>query len=163
VTPFPDPNVRNLKNSKAQNVQQARQKIEEIAGRLKRGEDFAMLAQSFSEDVNTAPNGGDLGFIPESSLEKTSPELRNAVVSLQPGAVSPIIQTPDGFRILKLVSREPAGQRELGDPRVQQDIRDRLINRKEQLLKNAYLEMARNEAQVSNYFAQRIVAAARAK
>src|SRR5437667_8154911 len=50
VTPFPDPNIRNLKNDKAQNEEQARKKILMIEQRLKQGEDFAMIASSYSED-----------------------------------------------------------------------------------------------------------------
>ncbi len=88
VTPFPDPNIRNLKNSKAQNDKDARTKIEDIAARLKRGEDFAMLAQNYSEDANSAPNGGDMGFVPESALEKANPELRKLVMSLPLNGVS---------------------------------------------------------------------------
>jgi peptidyl-prolyl cis-trans isomerase SurA len=157
VTPYADPNVRNLKNSKAQNVAEAKAKIADIAARLKRGEDFAMLAQNYSEDANTAPSGGDMGFISESSLEKASPELRKLVISLQPGAVSQVIATNEGFRILKVISREPAGQRELNDPRVQQSIRDTLLNRKDQLLKAAYYEVARNSSKIDNYMARTIV------
>src|SRR5207247_1903455 len=85
VTPFPDPNIRNLKNDKAQNEEQARKKILLIEQRLKQGEDFAILAQSYSEDPNTAANGGDLGFVQESALERAQPELRKMVMSLQPG------------------------------------------------------------------------------
>src|SRR5215510_4742866 len=44
VSPFPDTNVRNLKNSKAQNDKDAKTKIEDIMARLRRNEDFAMLA-----------------------------------------------------------------------------------------------------------------------
>jgi peptidyl-prolyl cis-trans isomerase SurA len=40
---------------------------------------------------------------------------------------------------------------------VQQTIRETLINRKDQLLKAAYYEVARNEAKVVNYFANRVV------
>jgi len=54
---------------------------------------------------------------------------------------------------LKRFSREPAGQRELDDPRVQQNIRETLRTRKEQLLRNAYVEACRNETQVVNYLA----------
>ena len=153
VTPQPDPNVRNLKNSKAQNENEARQKIGDIGVRLKRGEDFSMLAQNYSEDPNSAPNGGDMGFIPESALDKANPELRKMVASLQPGATSPTIHTQEGYRILKVISKEPAGQRELNDPRVQQNIRETLLNRKDQLLKAAYYETARNAAKVENYLA----------
>ena len=157
VTPNPDPNVRNLKNSKAQNEKQAKEKIEDIAARLQRGEDFGMLAQNYSEDPNSAANGGDMGPIPVSNLDKVSPELKRLVLSMQPGVVSPPIPTQYGFQILKVISREPAGQRELNDPRVQQEIRDTLINRKTQLLQAAFYEVARNEAKVQNYLARSIV------
>lgn len=157
VTPFADPNVRNLKNDKAQNAEQALKKIEMLSARARQGEDFAMLAQNYSEDPNTAPNGGDMGFIGESSLEKANPELRKMMMSQQPGQISPIIKTQEGYRMLKVISREPAGQRELNDPRVQQSIRDTLINRKDQLLRQAYYEVARNEAQVVNHYAGKVI------
>lgn len=158
VTPFPDPNVRNLKNSKAQTDAEAKTKITDIETRLKRGgEDFTMLAQNYSEDPNSAPNGGDMGFVPASNLERANPELRKMVDSLPPNGISPIIHTQDGYRILKVISREPAGQRDLNDPRVQQNIRDRLLNQKDQLLKAAYYEVARNSAKIQNYLAQSIV------
>jgi peptidyl-prolyl cis-trans isomerase SurA len=160
VTPNPDANVRNLKNSKAQSEGEASRKIQDIQERLRRGEDFAMLAQSYSEDPNSAPNGGDLGFIPESALEKANVELRKMVMSLAPGAISPIIHTQEGYRIFKVIAKESAGQRELNDPRVQQSIRETLLNRKDQLLKNAYYEVARNEAKVVNYLARSVVESA---
>jgi peptidyl-prolyl cis-trans isomerase SurA len=157
VTPTADANVRNLKNDKAQSDDQARKKIENLYARLRQGEDFAQLAQNYSEDPNSSQNGGDLGFIAESALEKANIDLRKAVMALRPGEVTPVQKTAEGYRILKLMTREPAGQRDLTDPKVQQTIRETLINRKDQLLKAAYYEVARNEAKVVNYFAGRIV------
>ena len=157
VTPTVDPNVRNLKNDKAQDDVQAKKKIESLYNRMRQGEDFAMLAQNYSEDPNSSQNGGDLGFIPESALEKANVDLRKAVMSLRPGEITGVLHTAEGYRILKVISREPAGQRDLTDPKVQQTIRETLINRKDQLLKAAYYEVARNEAKVVNYFANRIV------
>jgi peptidyl-prolyl cis-trans isomerase SurA len=157
VTATPDPNIRNLKNDKAQDDEQARKKIQSMAARLRQGEDFAMLAQNYSEDPNSSQNGGDLGFIPESALEKANADLRRTLMALRPGETTTAIHTPEGYRILKLITREPAGQRELADPKVQQTIRETLINRKDQLLKAAYYEMARNEAKVVNYFVNGIV------
>ena len=156
VTSAPDPAVRNMKNDKAQNEDQARKKIDAIQARLSQGDDFATVAQNYSEDPNTVQNGGDLGFLPESAFDKTNPELRKLVFSLQPGQLSPILHTQEGYRILKMISKEPAGQRDLNDPRVSQTIRERLMNRKDQLLKTAYYEVARNEAKVVNYFAQSV-------
>ena len=156
VTPNVDPNVRNLKNDKAKNDTEARQKIKAIEARLKQGEDFAMVAQNYSEDPQSTPNGGDLGFIAESALDKSSPELKKLVLSIRPGTISPILPSPEGYRILKVISREPAGQRELNDPRVQQTIRETLLSRKDQLLKQAYYGVARNEAKVVDYMALQI-------
>ena len=157
VTPAPDPNVRNLKNNKAANPADAKNKIQDIMHRLQQGEDFSLLAQSYSEDPATAPNGGDMGFVPEANLEKLPPEVRKAIDSIQPNSISPIMQMADGYRIIKVFEREPAGQRELTDPRVQQSIRDTLINRKEQVLNAAYYEVAHNGAKIVNYLAQEVV------
>src|SRR6202171_2852499 len=156
VTPLPDPNVRNLKNDKAQTEEQAKKKMDMIVARLKQGEDFAMLAQNFSEDANSAQNGGDLGFVPESALEKANPELRKAVMAMAANQITPVIHSAEGYRILKVISKEPAGQRELSDPRITQNIRETLLNRKDQLLRAAYYEVARNESKVVNFFAQSI-------
>src|SRR5580692_10104121 len=57
VTPRVDPNVRNLKNDKAKNDAEARQKIQALETRLKQGEDFASLAENYSEDTASAANG----------------------------------------------------------------------------------------------------------
>jgi peptidyl-prolyl cis-trans isomerase SurA len=153
VTPEPDSNVRNLKRDKAANDEQARRKIQMIEARLRQGEDFAALAQNYSEDPNSASNGGDMGFVPESALVNADAETRKAILTLLPGQVSAPIRTPVGYRILKVMARVPAGQRELNDPKVQQDIRDTLRNRKEQLLRNAYVDACRNDAKVSSYLA----------
>ena len=157
VTATADPNVHNLKNDKATDDAGALKKIENIMARVRQGEDFAMLAQNYSEDPNSTQNGGDLGFLPESSLERANADLRKAVLALGPGQTSGILKTGEGFRIFKVISREPAGQRELSDPKVQQTIRETLINRKDQLLKAAYYEVARNDAKVTDYFAGRVI------
>ena len=157
VTPFPDANVRNLKSDKAQNDEEAKRKIESMLQRLRQGDDFAILAQNYSEDPNTAPNGGDLGFVPQSALDKAPPELKKLITQMQPGQISPIIRTQAGYSIFKIFSKEPSGQRDLSDPRVQQMIRETLLNRKDQLLRAAYYEVARSEAEVENYLANSII------
>lgn len=153
VTPAPGTEVRNLKNDKAQNEEQAKKKVEMLLARIRQGEDFTALAQNYSEDPASAQNGGDLGFISESNLEKAAPELRKLILSTPAGQVSQVVRSAEGYRILKVLAKEPAGQRELNDPRVQQTIRETLQNRRDQLLKSAYYEVARNEAKVVNYFA----------
>ncbi len=164
VTTAPNPQVHNLKNDKAQNEADARKKIQMIINRLDSGDDFATLAMNYSEDTDTSGNGGDLGFTPESSLRNTDPTTRDIVTKLKPGQYSPVIAVTNpaskqlfGFRIVKLVAKEPAGQRELGDPRVQQAVRTQLRDRREQLLKAAYYEVLRDQAKVENYYAQKVL------
>ena len=98
-----------------------------------------------------------MGFVGDSDLERVNPELRKMVVSLPQGGTSPVIPTPEGFRILRVITREPAGQRELNDPRVQQNIRDMLLNSKDQMLRAAYYETARNGAKIENYLARSVL------
>lgn len=157
VTPAPDPNINNLKNDKAQNDLQAQAKIRMIDMRVRQGEDFGTLAQNYSEDSNSAPNGGDLGFVPESALDKANPELRKTILEMTPGQVSGVLHTPEGYRIIKLIAKEPAGQRQLNDPRVQEEIRQGLFQGKEQVLRSAFYEVARSEAKVVNYYAQSVL------
>jgi peptidyl-prolyl cis-trans isomerase SurA len=158
VTPTAGGNTAgNLKNDKAQNDQQARNKIDGLMMRVRQGEDFAGIAQAYSEDPNSAPNGGDLGFVPESALNQANPELRKTILGMTPGQVSPVLHTTEGYRIIKLISKEPAGQRLLSDPRVQEEIRQGLFQGKEQVLRSAFYEVARNEAKVVNYYAQSVL------
>jgi len=157
VTPTADQTIRNLKGDNALDDQDARKKINGLEARLKKGEDFGELAQNYSEDPESAAAGGDLGFVPESALEQANVELRKTILALRPGQVTPVMKTTEGYRLLKLITREPAGQRGLNDPNVQQTIRETLITRKEQLLRSAFYEVARNEADVVNYFAQSVV------
>ena len=48
TTPVADASIRNLKNDKAQNDDQAKRKMQQISDRLRAGEDFSMLAQNYS-------------------------------------------------------------------------------------------------------------------
>ena len=164
VTVAPNPQVHNLKNDKARNDAEARKKIQMLVNRLDSGEDFATLAMQYSEDPETAGNGGDLGFTPESSLKGTDPATRDAISKLKPGQYSSIIPVVNpasrqlfGYRIVRLIAKEPAGQRDLNDPRVQQAIREQLRDRREQLLKAAFYEEIRDQAKVENYYAEQIL------
>jgi peptidyl-prolyl cis-trans isomerase SurA len=157
ITPRKDVQIRNRKNDDATNEAEAQRKAKMIMDKLNSGADFAQLAMDYSEDVNTATNGGDLGYIPESSLNQADPSLKKLVLTLKPGQVSQPIVLKDGTRILKLVAREAAGQRGINDPQVQQTIRDTLRDRKEQLLRAAYLAVGRDEAKVTNYLAEQVV------
>lgn len=164
VTPRKEPQIRNLKNDDATNEIEAQRKVKMLEDKLNSGADFAQLAMDYSEDMNSAAMGGDLGYVPESALNQSDPTLKKFVMGMKAGQVSqPVaIQSKDGPRIviLKLISRESPGQRNIADPQVQQTIRDTLRNHKEQLLRAAYLTIARDDSRVTNYLAQQIIEAA---
>ena len=154
----------NLQNSKAGNDADAKKKIETLHNRIESGEDFGMLAANFSERPDNAQSGGDMGFVSESQLHG-EPEVYAAVSKLKPGQVTEILPiyegTPSGkkqvgYAIYKLIDKQAAGQRDLSDPRVQQAIRTQLRDARSQLLKNAYIEMLRDQSHVENYFAEEI-------
>jgi peptidyl-prolyl cis-trans isomerase SurA len=161
----PSQQASNLQNNKASGEADAKKKIQTLHSKLGGGEDFGAVAQNFSEEPNTASNGGDMGFIRESQLHSDQ-DVYNAVSKLKPGQISDVMPvyagTPSGRRavgyaIFKLIAREPAGQRELNDLGVQQVIRQGLRENHAQLLRNAYFEMLHNEAKVHNYFADEII------
>ena len=160
VTPRKEPQIRNRKNDDATNEAEAQRKVKMLMDRLNSGADFAQLAMDYSEDMNSAATGGDLGYVPESALNQSDPMLKKMVIGMKPGQVSQPLALKEGYRILKLVTRESPGQRNIADPQVQQTIRDTLRNRKEQLLRSAYLAIARDEARVRNYLAEQVVEAA---
>jgi peptidyl-prolyl cis-trans isomerase SurA len=160
ITPHKDPGLRNRKNDDATTDAEARRKAAALEQQLNTGADFAQVAMDYSEDPASSGSGGDLGYVPESSLSQSDPALKKAVLALKPGQISEVVVLRDSYRILKLVAKEAPGQRELSDPAVQQSIRDNIRNRKEQLLRAAYLAIARNGAKVTNYLAQQVVESA---
>ena len=87
ITPRADPTVHNRKNDKAANEAEAGRKAAMLIQKLNAGADFAELAADYSEDAS-ASTGGDLGFQPQSSFNKSDPILKNAVLSLKPGGVT---------------------------------------------------------------------------
>ena len=142
---------------------EAKKKIQELHRRLENGEDFSALAMNFSENPNTAPSGGDMGFVPESQLRESDLDLFNAINKLKPGEITDVIPVYGdarrviGYAIFKLIAKEPAGQRVLNDPRVQQVIRQGLRENHAQLLQNAYFEVLHNESKIHNYFAEELL------
>ena len=165
ASPSPQGANANLQNNKATSEADAKKKIQALYSKLESGDDFAALAENYSEDPNTASNGGDMGFVFESQLRE-NPEVYDAISKLKPGQfteVLPITQGAGparrtvGLAIYKLLSREAAGQRALNDPNVQQWIRQQLRSARAQLLRSAFFEEIRNQAQVRNYFAEQIL------
>jgi len=163
VTPFPDSQITNARNDDAKTDEAARQKVVGLLKRILNGEDFSIVARDYSEDSSSAQSGGDLRLLSLQQLDAIDPRFRQAVQSLKVGETfSSPIPTKYGYHLVKLIEKEAGGQHELTDPKVQADARQAIFNRKETLLKTAYLEAVRNQTIVKNLLAQKILSDAAA-
>jgi peptidyl-prolyl cis-trans isomerase SurA len=156
VTPVRDPETTNRSGDDATSPELAARKAQMLMERLKGGATFADLARDFSEDAQSAPRGGDLGFVPVSALNQAPPPLRDAVLKSTPGTVS-AVSGGGAHSLVLLVAKEDAGQRDLSMPAVRDGITNTLKQRKEQLLRTAFLTAARSDATVVNVVARKVL------
>jgi foldase protein PrsA len=81
-------------------------KAQALLDELKSGANFAALAQQSSEDVGTAANGGDMGWFPR-DVPLMPPEVVETAFALQPGETSGVVESEQGYHIIKVEAREP--------------------------------------------------------
>ena len=81
----------------------AKEKLLEIRERIVAGEKFTTLARLYSQDPSNARTGGDLGMANKSSFWTS---FSDAAMALKPGMVSNIVETPDGFHIIEMISKK---------------------------------------------------------
>lgn len=156
VTPMRANQQINRSGNDAGTPQEAQAKAQMLMERLKAGAPFAELAADFSEDPETAQRGGDLGFVPISALRNVPAPLRDAVLNSQPGSVR-MVSIGGGHTIVLLVARDTAGQKDPSMPQVKEMITNTLKGRREQLLRAAFVNSLRNDVNVINHLADRIV------
>jgi peptidyl-prolyl cis-trans isomerase SurA len=156
ITPVRDARVANRTGSDATTPQEAEDKLRMVMDRLKAGADFGEVAADFSEDPETAPRGGDLGFVPVSALQKAPPALRDAVLNGKPGSAR-LLSGGGTHTVVLVVAKDAAGQKDPGMPEVKQAITGALRSRREQMLRAAFLGAIRNDAAVVNLIAKRLI------
>ena len=94
--------VRAPEGASPEQLQKLKTKAEQILDRLKKGEDFAQVAAAYS-DAPDALQGGNLGF---RTMDRLPNIFAEAVPKMQPGQLAPILRSPNGFHILKLVAKK---------------------------------------------------------
>lgn len=103
-----------------------KEKLLSIRERIINGEKFSTLARIYSEDPGSARKGGELGMASKSIFW---PAFSDAAMSLKPGVISQIVETPDGFHIIEV--REKKGD---------------MFNARHILIKPSYTDQDRQKA-----------------
>ncbi len=91
---YPDREAANLA---------VKERLLAIRERIINGERFSTLARLYSQDPGSARKGGELGMASKSIFW---PAFSDAAMSLKPGVVSQIVETPDGFHIIEILDKK---------------------------------------------------------
>ncbi len=130
-------------------VNAARAKAEEAAAALARGEPFADVAAAYSENEETASEGGLIGEVAVSEFKEEMPEVAAAVERLSPGGVTPVIERPEGFFILKLEERREG--RDVSYEEARDVVKRTLRAQKLAVEKKKYVQELKDKAYVKTY------------
>ncbi|KPL03169.1 MAG: hypothetical protein AMJ90_03820 [candidate division Zixibacteria bacterium SM23_73_2] len=120
----------------------AQEKISEIRKQIEAGEDFFELAKEYSDDITTKHKGGYLGRLKRGTIIRV---FDKAVFSLNPGGVSELVRTLDGYHLIKVTDVERGKRRKL-DQQLSESIGDYLKKEKEKRLASEYLDSLRRVA-----------------
>ena len=91
---YPDREAANLA---------VKERLLTIRERIINGERFSTLARLYSQDPGSARKGGELGMASKSIFW---PAFSDAAMSLKPGVVSQIVETPDGFHLIEVLEKK---------------------------------------------------------
>ena len=91
---YPDREAANLA---------VKERLLAIRERIINGEKFSTLARIYSQDPGSARRGGELGMASKSIFWTP---FSDAAMSLKPGIISQIIETPDGFHIIEVLEKK---------------------------------------------------------
>jgi EpsD family peptidyl-prolyl cis-trans isomerase len=128
-----------LKNQKAADA---------VYVRLQKGDDFAQMAKDYSEDTSSAKAGGDIGFVPESALEKEMIAALNATAIN--GFTRPLESQGGYFHIFQLKEKINSGTT-AALSEVRDDIIQVLTSTKQQAAFDSIVTSLKAKAQIRKY------------
>ncbi len=89
--------------SNEDNKAEARQRLLDMRSQILEGKSFSVLARLYSEDTESAKNGGEIGYLTRGELDK---EYANAAFSLTKNTVSKVVESKFGFHLIQLIDRK---------------------------------------------------------
>ncbi|WP_019625532.1 SurA N-terminal domain-containing protein [Thioalkalivibrio sp. ALJT] len=122
---YEEPELRDVRQIRIQDTDaDGEARIRELRERLDAGEDFAELAEAYSEDSLTADRGGRMGEVARGDLDST---LETIIFTLPEGLISQPVRTDRGWFILEVTGIEAARPQPFEEVRddVERDLRDR--------------------------------------
>jgi peptidyl-prolyl cis-trans isomerase C len=124
---------------------EARKKIKAVQEKVRKGEDFATLAKTYSEGPS-GPQGGDLGYFRRGQMVKP---FEKAAFSLKPNETSDIVETKFGYHLIKVVDKKPAEKAAYAD--IKKLLSERLKKKKMDLETEAYIKDLRSSAKIEKF------------
>ncbi len=103
---------------------ETKNELTQIRQRILDGEDFALLANEFSEDPGSAKLGGDLGWL---GMGVLAPEFEKTMLESEIGIISQVFQTEFGFHFLEVLGKR---NHELTDQLIEDKAYEILYSRK---------------------------------
>jgi peptidyl-prolyl cis-trans isomerase SurA len=152
-----DNRSQGITQNDAKSDAEAKLKIDDINQQLKGGADFATVARAKSEDANSVPRGGDIGFATEDDLKQNGfpPDLIAKFFGMQAGdRTEPVRFNSGKWYVFKLEEKRLQTENlTLESPGVRQQITQALIKQRSDILNAALVEVAMNEAKIVNNLA----------
>ncbi len=126
-------------------VAEVRAKAEGVLKELKAGGDFAKLAQKYSDDTDSAKNGGDLGWIERG--RSGVPEFDKAAFSLGKGQTSDLVKSIFGFQIIRVEDKQEAHLKTLAEVKneIEETVKQQKAARTTETTANSLLSHARTD------------------
>ncbi|HYU98756.1 MAG TPA: SurA N-terminal domain-containing protein [Pyrinomonadaceae bacterium] len=152
-----DNSSQGITRNDAKSDAEAKLKIDNINQQLKGNADFATVARAQSEDPNSVPRGGDIGFATEDDLKQNGfpADLITKFFSMQAGDKTEPVRFANGkWYIFKLEEKRLQTENlTLESPGVRQQITQALTKQRSDILNGALLEVSMNESKIVNNMA----------
>lgn len=139
-------------------VSQKLKQANQVLAKARAGDDFAKLAEQYSDDTTTKENGGELPPFARQSADPRHamvPEFEAAAFSLTNNQISDLVKTVYGYHIIQLINKVPAKKLTLtdkipsmADTTVAQGVKDGLTQEKTQKLAPPYLAQLKKSANI---------------
>ena len=138
--------IRVEQNSPPEADLKAKETIDMIAGKLKKGDSFEALALEYSEDPGSKINGGDLGYFGKGQMVK---EFEEAAFATKVNEVSEPVRTAFGYHLIMVTDKQAPGKVPFDD--VKKQIETTLLAEQDRVALNDLIEELKKKYEVKIY------------